>query len=274
MIKSLVRFFEINSPLLTYSKNVYSQTGEDGIIERIFQLMPPKHKFCVEFGAWDGKHLSNCCNLLTHQGWGGVMIEADPVRFKELQQTYAGNDKVVPLNRYVDFEGENSLSALLEGVGAPTDFDVLSIDIDGCDFYVWDSLRTFTPSLVIIEFNPTIPNDVLFVQDKSFEINHGCSLLALIELGRIKGYELIAVTPLNALFVRKEDYPRFAIPSNFICHLFTPTQDGRIFQGYDSTIHTVGMDRLQWHESQASLSSEDFQVLPKSQQIFRGAQRK
>ena len=273
MQKTLVRFFEVNSPLLRFGKNVHSQHGEDGIIERIQELMPPKHKYCVEFGAWDGKHLSNCCNLLTNHGWGGTMIEADSEKFKALQKTYAGNEKVLPLNRLVGFDGENTLDSILLEAGAPKDFDLLSIDIDGCDYFVWESLRYFSPSLVVIEFNPTVPNDVIFIQDKTFEVNHGCSLLALIGLGQQKGYELIAATGTNGLFVRKEDYPRFDIASNFIGHLHHPMQDGRIFQGYDSYIHTVGIDGLLWHKSSPALSSEDFQVLPKAMRFWGDAKK-
>lgn len=268
-----ITFFEINSPLLNYLSNVTSQCGEDGVIHRINELMPPKHRYCVEFGAWDGKRFSNCHNLLANAGWSGLMIEADPVKFQDLMKTFGDNDRVVKMNRFVGFEGEDRLDSLLLEAGAPEDFDILSIDIDGCDYYVWESLRYFSPSLVIIEFNPSVPNDVIFVQDRTFEVNQGCSLLALIELGKQKGYELICATPFNGFFVKKDDYPRFSIPSNFIGHLYRPMHDGRIFQGFDSTIHVVGMEKLQWHQSAAPLSSEDFQVLPKSLRRWGDAKR-
>jgi hypothetical protein len=258
---------------MAHGRNIHSQSGEDGIIEQIFKIMPPKHRYCVEFGAWDGRYLSNCCNLLSNEGWGGTMIEADSEKFQDLQKTYAGNEKVTLMNRLVDIDGENTLDNLLLQAGAPTDLDLISIDIDGCDYYVWESLNQFTPALVVIEFNPTVPNDVIFVQDRTFEANQGCSLFALIELGKRKGYELICATNFNGLFVRKECYPLFNIPSNFIYHLYNPLQDGRIFQGYDSSIHTVGMETLIWHRGM-SVSSDDFQVLPQSMRVWGDAKRK
>jgi hypothetical protein len=64
-INRQVRFFNIDSPLLKYQSNVTSQNGEDGIIQHIFKVLPPaQNRYCVEFGAWDGMHLSNCFNLV------------------------------------------------------------------------------------------------------------------------------------------------------------------------------------------------------------------
>jgi hypothetical protein len=273
MKQELVRFFKSASPLSAFAANVASQGGEDGIIKRINELLRPENKFCVEFGAWDGKHLSNCYNLIAHENWSAIMIEAHPEKFKELVRTYAGNKNVTPVNRLVSFEGPNSLDNILVEFGAPRDFGVLSIDIDGNDYYVFESLAKFRPELVIVEFNPTIPNDVLFVQEKSFSINHGCSLLALVVLGKQKGYELAVCTQWNAFFVKQEKLATLGVENNFISHLYNPLQDGRIFQGYDGSIHVVGMNSLVWKGGLA-VSSEDFQVLPKAARVWGDAQGK
>jgi len=263
MRKELVNLFNIQSPLLEYARNVTSQFGEDGIIEHIFKVLTPKHKYCVEFGAWDGKVLSNCYNLIKNNGWRGAMIEANTDKFQELKHTYAGHD-VAKVNQFVHFDGEGKLDNILASVGAPKDFDILSIDIDGCDYYIWESLTEYAPEVVVVEFNGTIPNDVIFVQEKSFEVNQGSSLLAFIDLGKRKGYELIVATWGNAIFVKKENLHLFNIPNNFIHFMYKSPVDGRIFQGYDSYIHVVGMDRLQFHGSGCPLSSENFQVLPEA----------
>jgi hypothetical protein len=259
------------SPLAAYASNVTSQHGEDGLIAHIMKVIQPSEKYCVEFGAWDGKYLSNCHTLLTAGGWGGAMIEANAGKFAELTETYRGFPAVKTINRLVDFEGPNSLDAILVEAGAPRSFGLLSIDVDGNDYHIWNSLSAFTPELVVIEFNPTIPNDVLFVQDASFDVNHGASLLALVVLGKEKGYELAATTQTNGLFVRADKFPLLGIQNNFIERMHTPVLNGRIFQGYDGSIHVVGMDRL-W-ERGTPLSSEDFQVLPKDQQVFADAQK-
>ena len=267
------RFFEHSSPLLKFRSNVASQTGEDGIIERIMELLNPSQRFCVEFGAWDGKLHSNCFNLLKNKDWSGIMIEANKDKYRELQSTYAGRDNVRTVNEYVDFEGANALDELLDKFGAPRDFGLLSIDVDGCDYYIWESLARFSPEVVVIEFNPTVPNDVLFIQTRSFDVNHGCSLLALVIMGKRKGYELAVCTAWNAFFVRADKYPLLGITNNSLLSLYAPLQDGRIFQGYDGSIHVVGISSLIW-KGNIPVSSEDFQVLPKAARVWGDAQKK
>lgn len=269
MILNRVEFSDISSPLLQYAKNVTSQCGEDGIIEHIFSVISPEHKLCVEFGAWDGKLYSNSYNLICNKGWRGLMIEADTEKYKQLVTTYAGNSLVRTINRLVDFEGNNTLDNILEEYGVPYSFGLLSIDIDGNDYHIWDSVAKYRPETVVIEFNPSIPNDVLFVQEKSFEINQGNSLLALTLLGKLKGYELAAATSWNAIFVIKEKFELLGITNNSIELMYKPVQNGRIFNGYDGTVHVVGMDRLMWKN--INLEFEDFQVLPKSLRTYGGA---
>ena len=264
-------FFQVQSPLLEFSKNVVSQCGEDGIIEKIFATINPENKYCVEFGAWDGKYLSNCWNLIVNEGWSGSFIEGNEAKFKDLLATHGNNEKVSCIHRFVEFEGANSLDNILASVNAPQDLDLLSIDVDGTDYFIWESLNEFRPRVVVIEFNPTIPNDVVFVQAKDSAINQGCSLLSLILLGKEKGYELVCCTNWNAFFVKAELYTRFEIPSNFIYHMYRPALDGRIFHGYDSYVYVIGMQKLLW--SNIQVSSDDFQVLPQSVRRFKDSQR-
>lgn len=266
-----VRIFGINSPLLQHRNNVTSQCGEDGIIKRIFEIIKPTYQYCVEFGAWDGKFMSNCFNLVANEDWLGVYIEGNEEKYKDLLATHGGNKLVKCLHKFVDFEGANSLDNILASTNTPKDFDLLSIDVDGTDYHIWESLTQHSPNVVVIEFNPTIPNDVAFVQAKDCSVNQGCSLLALIMLGKRKGYELACCTEWNAFFVKADLYPKLQIPSNFIYDLYHPIQDGRIFHGYDSQIYVVGMDRLVWNG--ATVSSRDFQVLPESMRRFGDAQR-
>jgi hypothetical protein len=269
---SIHRPSQIDSPLLKFRTNVTSQCGEDGIIAHIADVLQVANKFCVEFGAWDGIHYSNCYNLLWNNAWRGIMIEANGEKYQELVRTYRERMNVTTVNKFVDFEGPNSLDHILSACQAPRDFGVLSIDIDGNDFYVWESLVGHTPEIVVIEFNPTVPNDVVFVQEKSFQVNQGCSLLALVSLGKQKGYELAVCTDWNAIFVKREKLSALGVNDNSIARLYAPVQDGRIFQGYDGSIHVVGMDRLLWRN--IPLNSEDFQILPKALRVFGDAQRK
>ena len=98
-------------------------------------------------------------------------------------------------------------------------------------------LEHFSPRLVVIEFNPTIPNDVFFVQARDQSFNHGSSLLALIELARQKGYELVVTTDVNAFFVRSDLFHLFGIEDNSIGAIHNPgAYESRIFQLYDGTL--------------------------------------
>jgi hypothetical protein len=266
-----IRLFEVDNPLRKFASNVSSQDGEDGIIEHILSVLQPEHRYCVEFGAWDGKYCSNAHHLLRNGGWSGVMIEANAGKFKDLQVTYADKPAVTCLNRFVQFDSPGTLDDILDELKAPQSPGMVSIDIDGNDYYIWESMQRYTPELIVIEFNPTVPNDVYFVQDRDTKVNHGCSLLALIMLGREKGYELVCCSSWNAFFVKKEKYPLFGIKDNMIYKMYQPLQDGRIFQGYDSFIHVVGMDRLIWRGG-AQVNSLNFQILPEEQRVWGDAQ--
>jgi hypothetical protein len=256
--------------LSKFASNVFSQAGEDGIIAKIFEILPPRHKVSVEFGAWDGTYLSNTANLVRNSKWKGCFIEGNKEKFIDLEAAYNEYDSAVLINSFVALSGENSLDSIFERYSLPSDFDFLSIDIDGLDFHVWRSLVSFKPMVVCIEFNPVIPNDVLFVQDPDFAINQGSSLLAIVDLARDKGYELVATTRINAFFVLKEFFDVFQIDDNSVEAMFLPQMDGRIFHGYDSTIYTVGMPNLFWRDG--SIAFDALQILPPHLRIFGDAQ--
>src|SRR3569832_196899 len=125
--------------LLDYKRNVYSQYGEDGIIEKIVNILPEDERWCVEFGAWDGLHLTNTRNLIESLGFSAVLIEADKSRFSALQKNYAYNTNIISLNRFVGFDDDDNLDEILKKTPVPKDFTLLSIDIDGIDYHVWQA---------------------------------------------------------------------------------------------------------------------------------------
>jgi hypothetical protein len=252
--------------LLNHARNVTSISGEDGIIEKIFEVIPAANKWCVEFGAWDGKTYSNTYHLMQERGWSGVFVEADPAKFRELTTTYQGNARAHCVNCFVNFEGENTLDAVLARAGAPRDLDLLSIDIDGNDYHVWDSLKQYQPRVVIIEFNPTIPSSVEFIQPRDMSVQQGNSLLSLVKLGRQKGYELICVTDYNAIFVLGPLLPAFRIANKDADRLRPPaTLEFQLFLLYDGTFVMKGPGIMPWHS--VPMRQEQFQALPK---MFRG----
>lgn len=234
--------------LLDFRRNVYSQGGEDGIIEKILSLLLSTDRWCVEFGAWDGEHLSNTRNLIERYGYKAVLIEGDKGKFRELAGKYHGYAAVIPLNRFVGFEKEDNLDSIISATPIPQDFDFLSIDIDGNDYYIWKTMMIYQPKVLCIEYNPTIPNGVEFVQIPDHSINQGSSLDALVRLGKEKRYELVSVTEHNAFFVLAEYYPLFEIENNTPCVLRTQQQwITYIFSGYDGTVFLRGNQTLPWH---------------------------
>jgi hypothetical protein len=165
------------------------------------------------------------------------------------------------LNTYVSFEGRNKLDDLLENTPIPKNFDLLSIDVDGNDYHIWNSLMNYRPKAVIIEFNPTIPSDICFIQERSQSVNHGNSLLAIVRLAKLKGYELIATTKCNAFFVEQGYYPLFGIADNTINALSKPFKTPRIFQLYDGTIVLSDEFNLVW--SKKKVNKYKLQMIPR-----------
>jgi hypothetical protein len=247
-----------NRWLLDHRFNVESQFGEDGIIEKIFEVIEPTTKWCVEFGAWDGKHFSNTYNLIANKGWRGVLIEGNPVKCTEIAQTYAGKeDRIVVLNEMV----RDNLDALI-APSVPKDFDLLSIDIDGNDYHVWDALKEHKPKVVVIEFNPTIGAEVEFVQEKIFTLRHGTSILSMTKLAKSKGYELVCINQENAFYVDAQYFPLFGIEDNSIPALKHYAAPMHIFQGYDGTIMVRGAQHLIWYGIEFDLNGRIWQPLP------------
>ncbi|MEN9728211.1 MAG: hypothetical protein RL434_2577 [Pseudomonadota bacterium] len=245
------------------ARNVHSQCGEDGVIEAIFEVIsagePP---WCVEFGAWDGIHLSNTRHLLQSANWSAVLIEGDAQRYQKLVAEYAGNSRVCPLNAWVGFGESDGLDSLLSGTPIPRDFALLSIDIDGNDYHVWKAVQVYQPRVVVIEYNPTIPTPVRFVQPADPAVQQGSSLLSLVELGREKGYELVCVLANNAIFVRAEYLAAFGLATNAPEVLRTDErQITWLFTGYDGRIFLAGKRRMIWHG--VKILESDVQVLPR-----------
>ena len=253
--------------LLSFQANVYSQAGEDGVIEKILELLPERNLWCVEFGAWDGILYSNTRSLIVNKKYSAVLIESDSEKFKDLQRNCSAYPEVISINRFVGFHTYDHLDVILEATPVPEDFDFLSIDIDGNDYHVWKAIERYQPKVVCVEFNPTIPTEVNFVQSAAESVNQGSSLMALTELGVEKGYELVSVLPFNAIFVRSEYFPIFEISDNSPSTLRTHTQAiTYMFSGYDGRIILRGHRRNDWHDIE--IIEDDIQILPKFLQKY------
>lgn len=245
-----------------FAHRVTSQYGEDGIIASALDRIGPEcDRWCVEFGAWDGRHLSNTFQLIESRGYSAVLIEGDAAKFQALQHNFADNANVFPIQRFVGFERQDSLDAILGCTPIPRNFDVLSIDIDGNDYHVWDSLVAFRPKIVVIEFNPSIPTPVEFVQPRDMSVSQGTSLLSMDRLARRKGYRLVATTPPNAIFADETYFDLFGIQDCSPAALrVDESQVTYLFQGFDGTLFVRGCTRLVWHG--VELDESRLQYLP------------
>jgi hypothetical protein len=186
--------------LLVYKSDSYSQGGDDGIIAAIFDRIGTTTKACCEFGAWDGIHLSNCRNLIL-LGWSALMIESDEHRFKDLVSNYATNPLVTCVNRLVDAE-LNSLGSILKASNIGN-LDFLSIDIDGLDFEIFETLDVY-PRVICIEVNAGHnPKSETRLRRDIAQNNVGQPLQVFVRIADVRGYDLVCYTG-NAFFVRRD----------------------------------------------------------------------
>lgn len=227
------------------ARNVTSQCGEDGVLEDAFAALEIERGTCVEVGAWDGKVHSNTYNLIANRGWSGVLIESDRVRFEALQETYRDRPDVTKLNRTVGFTSPDLMDEILAETPLPRNFDLLSLDIDGNDYHVFAAMKMFRPKVVLIEFNPSFPNDFRFVQAADARCSQGSSLLAITELAEEKGYELAGTTLCNGLYVRRELLPVSTRDSLDVLHPDARLQT-YVVQLYDGTLLLAGYGDLIW----------------------------
>lgn len=185
---------------LAKRKNFYSQNGEDGIIEEILCRIPKseKNSWCVEFGAWDGKHMSNTFHLVESAKYAAIYIEGNSEYFEKLIITADEYKGIHPILAMVSPKNdENSLDAILAKTELPQDYDVLSIDIDTYDLDVWSLHLNYRPKVVVIEINSGIAPGILEWHRTG---NRGNSFSATLQVGLQKNYTLLSHTG-NMVFV-------------------------------------------------------------------------
>jgi hypothetical protein len=236
-----------SNELLAYQSNVTSECGEDGILAQLFERVGVTKGYCVEAGAFDGVRFSNTRSLLGDCGWRGLLVEKDEAAYSKLHALYETDPAVSTVKAEVTTKAGADLDTLLRNASAPKNLDFLCIDIEGNDYHIWASLRGYRPKVVMVDINPTVPNDVLFAQEDSSTINHGASLRAFVQLGKLKGYELAAATTWNAIFVRNDLFPLVRVHDNDIDKMYYPVFEMKIFHSINCFVTTQGCDRLVWH---------------------------
>lgn len=175
----------------SFEKKIYSQNGEDGILQLIFYKINTTNKFFVEFGVGTGKE----CNtqLLRKKNWNGVWMDS------QHQSSLIKKEFITAEN----------INQLFNKHQVPKSFDLLSIDIDSNDLWIWKAIKNYQPRVVVIEYNSSVPPSlskvIKYDPHASWDKTNyfGASLLALTKLGQEKSYTLVGCdsTGTNAFFV-------------------------------------------------------------------------
>ncbi len=197
----------------------YSQNNEDGILLLIFSVLRVTQGRCVEICAGDGIEC-NSANLINNHGWDALLIDGDEAQIRQGEAFYARRTgawrsrRLAPqlVSSWVTKDNVNSLCA---EHGFTGEIDLLTLDLDGMDFWIWDALEVITPTVVVAEYNNrippnralTVPYDATFVGTGANQHGigyFGASLLALKRLGDRSGYRLVGANgpETNAFFIR------------------------------------------------------------------------
>jgi hypothetical protein len=191
----------------------YSQNEEDGILLYILALAGTTNKKCLEICVADGSQC-NTANLILNHGWWGTMFDGSAENVERARQLYDHHPETFiypPKIKQAWITAETVNKSVVDaGLSGP--IDLLSIDIDGNDYWVWKALDVVDPRVVVIEYhNPippelalTIPYDPNFSIDSLDDDFRSASLLAMVTLGREKEYRLVGTNRygFNAFFVK------------------------------------------------------------------------
>ncbi len=206
-----------HAPINRHEMRVFSQNGEDGVLLYLFSTIGTTDRRFIEFGVSDGKEC-NCANLAINFGWSGLMMDGSERNVSAARRHYqeqliedAGRVRISQA-----FISAENVNQLFRDHGIEGEIDLLSIDIDGNDYWVWKAIDAVTPRLVVIEYN------AVFGYEKAVTLRYkadfdrfcrghdplcfGASLAALRKLGEEKGYMLVGCDSfgVNAFFVRRD----------------------------------------------------------------------
>lgn len=193
-----------------YEFQAFSQLGDDGIIAEIFKRIGTTNRYFVEFGVEDGSETNS--TYLLYQGWKGLWIDGGEQHIATIHKTCAKAIQRGDLKAMQAFITAENIESLFDKASVPTEPDLLSIDIDRNDYYVWKAITKYKPRVVIIEYNAIFRPGCEFVVDYDAAAmwdgtsNTGASLESLVKLGAAKGYKLVACcfAGVNAYFVRED----------------------------------------------------------------------
>jgi hypothetical protein len=215
------RLIDENRPLPRPSEvgfKCYSQTDEDGILLFLFSVIGVTKKLSIEICAGDGFEC-NTANLILNHGWHGLLVDGDKgnvergIRFfAQSKHTY-----VYPPRFVCSWVTRGGVNEILTANGFAGEIDLLSLDLDGVDYWIWEAIEAVSPRVVVVEYQDIIGAErswtVPYADDfssRNYPTTNGmpnfsgASLAAYVKLGRRKGYRLVGINRYgyNAFFVR------------------------------------------------------------------------
>ena len=213
IILSTLNKSSVSRNLQDFEFKVFSQFGEDGIIQHLLDAVDIKEKTFIEFGVEDFSE-SNCRFLLMKDNWKGFVIDGSSENIARLQNAYYF--WMYSLGALGAFITRENINELLAKSGLGRDLGILSVDVDGNDYHILEQIRDFEPRILICEFNPLYGpvRKISTVYDPAFNRfrchftgkHYGASLAAISWLANKKGYSLVGTnkTSHNAFFVRND----------------------------------------------------------------------
>lgn len=184
--------------LANYEKKIFSQNGEDGVLEKIFEIIGVTNQYYVEFGTESG-YECNTRYLREYGNWNGLLMD--------------GGYEDQRINLHREFITAENINLLFQKYNVPQQLDLLSIDIDSNDWYVWHAIdSSYQPRVIVIEYNAThFPHEdriIIYNPYNSWDTSNyfGASILALYNLGVSKGYSLVYANAngVNLFFIRND----------------------------------------------------------------------
>ncbi len=191
---------------------VFSQFEEDGILMYIFATIGTSTRSYADIGCADGVN-SNCANLALNFGWHGLGVDAEAENIKKAEAFFNSHPDTClfpPKFVHAKVTREN-INDLVTGAGFSGEIDLLSIDIDGNDYHVWERLTAVEPRVVIIEThvefamnNIVVPYDPEYCYPGKHPQYHGASVVAMEKLARRKGYRLVGTNRygFNTIYIK------------------------------------------------------------------------
>jgi hypothetical protein len=192
---------------------IRSQNEEDGLLLALFKRVGTTNRRCVEIGC--GSNGGNSGFLVQECGWTGLMVDANRASIATVRLRYAGHSVTIVKHRVT----REDVNDLLRAYGFTGELDLLSLDIDGNDYWVWEAMSLCSPRVVVLEYNwlfgperaVTIPYDADFKVGASGTRSYrGASLAAFVHLAHRKGYRLVATERVNGIFLRNDVAPEIA----------------------------------------------------------------